>query len=93
MLHLIQTHCIPILTYGIEVIHVANRDERRQMRVAYNSVFRKLFNYRWSESVTALQGFLGYPTWEELVEERRCSFLERVLNGDRRALVSRLLCG
>ena len=79
LLHLINTHCIPVLTYGIEVIHVVNRDERRQMRVAYNSVFRKLFNYRWSESVTALQGFLGYPTWEELIERRRCSFFERLL--------------
>ncbi len=66
MLHLIETHCVPLLTYAIEVIHVADRDERRQLRVAYNSVFRKLFNYRWSESVTALQHFLGRPTWEEL---------------------------
>ena len=34
MLHLVETHCVPILTYGIEVVYVKNRDERRQLRVA-----------------------------------------------------------
>ena len=54
MLNLMETHCVPILTYGIEVIEVSNRDEKRQLRVAYNSIFRKIFGYRWSQSVTAL---------------------------------------
>ena len=39
MLRLIETHCIPLLSYAIEVVNVADRDERRQLRVAYNSVF------------------------------------------------------
>ena len=43
MLRLIEAHCIPVLSYAIEVIHVADRDERRQLRVAYNSVFWKIF--------------------------------------------------
>ena len=66
--------------YGVEIIEVKNRDEKRQLRVAYNSVFRKIFGYRWSESVTALQGFLGRPTWEELVEKRQSSFFSRIAN-------------
>ena len=78
MLNLIEAHCIPLLTYAIEIIHVKNRDERRQLRVAYNSVFRKLFGYRWSQSVSALQSFLGRHTWEELVEKRRDSFYARI---------------
>ena len=80
MLHLVETHCVPLLTYGIEVIHVKNRDEKRQLRVAYNSVFRKIFGYRWSESVSALQGFLGRPTWEQLVEKRQSGFNMRIVN-------------
>ena len=71
-----------LLTYAIEVTHVSNRDERRQLRVAYNSLFRKLFNYRWSESVTALQAFLKRPTWEQLVDKRRNSFYKRVREAD-----------
>ena len=44
MLHLVETHCVPILTYGIEVIQMSNRDEQRQLRVAYNSLFQKIFH-------------------------------------------------
>ena len=91
MLRLVETHCVPILTYGIEVIHVANRDERRQLRVAYNSLFRKIFGYRWSESVTALQKFLYRPTWEELVDERHSRFTQRLLSGNRATLAQYLL--
>ena len=91
MLQLVESHCVPILTYGIEVIHVANRDERRQLRVAYNSLFRKIFQYRWSESVSALQSFLGRPTWEQLVEKRRANFFKRVREADPSALSCQLL--
>ena len=88
LLRLIETHCIPILTYAIEIVHVSNR---RQLRVAYNSVFRKIFNYRWSESVSALQKFLERPTWEQLVEKRRNTFTARVLKSDSTTLAFRLL--
>ena len=78
LLNLVEAHCVPVLTYAIEIISVCNRDERRQLRVAYNSLFRKIFLYRWSESVSALQAFLARPTWEERVERRRNGFLNRV---------------
>ena len=78
MLHLVETHCVPLLTYAVEIVHVNDRDERRQLRVAYNSLFRKLFSYQWSESVTALQHFLNQPTWEELVKKRKRGFAQRL---------------
>ena len=78
MLQLVETHCVPLLTYAIEIVHVANRDDRRQLRVAYNSLFRKIFAYRWSQSVTALQHFLSRPTWEELVEKSKNSFTKNI---------------
>ena len=74
-LRLLESHCLPILTYGIEIIHVSNRDERRQLRVAYNSIFRNIFRYSYRESITALQHALGRKTWEELLEVRRKNFL------------------
>ena len=46
MLQLMESHCISILTYAMEVIHVANRDQRRRLRVAYNSIYQKIFGYR-----------------------------------------------
>ena len=78
ILRLIESHCIPILTYGIEVIVVADPNTHRQLRVAYNSVFRRIFNYRSWQSVRELQACLGRPTWEELVEKRTQKFLHRI---------------
>ena len=69
MLQLLETHCLSILTYAIEVTHVANRDKRRRLRVAYNSLYQN-----W-ESVTDLQHALQRPTWEELIEKRTAKFM------------------
>ena len=80
-LRLVESHCIPILTYGIEVIHVADQDTRRQLRVAYNSVFRRIFSYRPWQSVRELQSFLSRPTWEELLESRTREFTNRINDG------------
>ena len=82
MLQLLESHCLSILTYAIEVLHVANSDERRRLRVAYNSIFRKVFNYRTRDSVTELQHALKRPTWEELVEKRRTMFQKRISQCD-----------
>ena len=42
-LRLLEAHCLPLLTYGIEIIHISDRNDRRQLRVAYNSIFINLF--------------------------------------------------
>ena len=80
MLQLLETHCLPILTYAIEAITVFDRDKRRQLRVAYNGIFRRIFGYRNYESVRALQSFLRRPDWETLVERRMSNFLEKIRN-------------
>ena len=79
-LRLLEAHCLPVLTYAIEIIHVKNRDERRQLRVAYNAIFRKIFGFRYHESVTDLQHNLGRDTWEELVQKRTESFHGKCLS-------------
>ena len=78
MLRLLEAHCLPILTYAIDVIVVSDRDKNRKLRVAYNAIFRKVFSYRYFESVRELQGCLGRPTWEELVERRKECFLSKL---------------
>ena len=84
MLALLEAHCLPILTYAIDVIDVAVIDVAdsniyRKVCVAYNAIFRKLFSYRYYESVRRLQGFLNRPTWEELVESRSQRFLSKLV--------------
>ena len=29
MLRLLESHCVPLLSYAVEIVHVSNRDERR----------------------------------------------------------------
>ena len=77
MFRLLETHCLPILTYAVETLVIANRDKKRQLRVAYNAIYRKMFGYSYRESVTLLQHSLGRMTWEELLEKRKCNFLTR----------------
>ena len=78
MLQLLETHCVSVLSYVIEVVQVTDKKQKSKMRVAYNSIFRKLFGYSWRESVTELQHALGRPTWEELIAARKKQFPEKV---------------
>ena len=70
VLRLLEYHCVSILTYAIEIVHVADEKQRKKLRVAYNSIFRNLYNYTRRQSVTELQHALDRHTWEELIEER-----------------------
>ena len=74
MLNLVETHCVPILTYGIEFFNFYDASQRSKIRAAYNSLFRKIFGYRNFESVTLLQLNLARPTWEMLCHSRQVDF-------------------
>ena len=78
MLSLVESHCLPILTYGIEVVDFFDPRQRSKIRAAYNSLFRKIFGYRNFESVTNLQLSLARPTWEILCHSRKESFHHRL---------------
>ena len=78
MLRLVESHCIPILTYAMELSHLSDARENSKMRAAYNSLFRKIFGYRTFESVTELQLNLARPTWEMLMENMRSAFYARL---------------
>ena len=78
MLRLIESHCLPILTYGIEVTHFPDARERSKLRAAYNSLFRRIFGYRNYESVTELQLNLARPTWELLLDKFKNNFYSRI---------------
>ena len=78
MLSLVETHCVPILTYGIEIAHFFDSRQKSKIRAAYNSLFRKIFGYRNFESVTDLQLSLARPTWELLCHSQKDSFYHRL---------------
>ena len=78
MLSLVETHCVPILTYGVEVVDFFDNRQRSKIRAAYNSLFRKIFGYKNFESVTDLQLSLARPTWEMLCQICIDSFYQRL---------------
>ena len=78
MLRLVESHCVPVLTYGIEISHLSDVRERSKIRAAYNSLFRRIFGYRIFESVTDLQLSLARPTWELLTEKLKAGFFNRI---------------
>ena len=78
MLRLVESHCVPILTYGMEISHFSDDREKSKIRAAYNSLFRKIFVYRRTESVTDLQLTLARPTWEMLIETMKIGFYDRL---------------
>ena len=78
MLQLVEIHCVPILTYGMEIVRFSDSREKSKIRAAYNSLFRKIFYYRKFESVTELQLSLARPTWEMLVEKLKIGFFNRL---------------
>ena len=82
MLRLVQSHCVPILTYGIEITHFSDSREKSKIRMAYNSLFRRIFGYRLFESVTQLQLSLACPTWELLLETMKAGFYERLASSN-----------
>ena len=62
------------------VASVSNAQTSRQLRVAYNSVFCRIFNYGPWQSVKEFQGFLLRPTWKELVEKHTKMFFDNLQN-------------
>ena len=91
MLRLMEAHCVPILTHATEMIHIVEPQQQNKLRVAYNAVFRKIFNYSWRESVTNLQHALGRPTWEEMVKKRTDMFLLKCKSFPRDSLIRSLI--
>ena len=78
MLRLVEMHCVPLLTYGMEIVNFSDCKEKSKIRAAYNSLFRKIFGYRVFESVTELQLTLARPTWEMLIEDMKVGFFDRL---------------
>ena len=78
MLRLVESHCLPILTYGMEIVRLSDNQERSKIRCAYNSLYRQIFGYKQFESVTNLQISIGRPTWEMQIETQKAKFFERL---------------
>ena len=57
-LYLIETHCLPILTYAYPSLHL-NQKQLNERNTAWNNVYRKIFGFNLWESVKVFIAGLG----------------------------------
>ena len=77
--HLVQSFCLPLLTYGFGALEL-NSNAIRVLGVCWNDAFRKVFNYRRWESVKMLQHFCGCLDFVHMYDLARLRFLNGIVN-------------
>lgn len=78
-LHLLESYCLPILTYATVSISLRN-DQIHDLNVAWNSVYRKLFNYHKWESVKPIMIGLGKLDFKHIRVKLMFNFFRSSLN-------------
>jgi len=79
--HLAKTYCLPTILYGCETWFVS-AGTLKSMSVAWNNVFRKVFNTCWRESPRSLQLYCNCLPIAFLVDQRRLLFWKKVMFSD-----------
>lgn len=75
-LHFSKTYCLPHLLYCCEAWHVRS-DNVRQLNVAWNNSFRKIFKSFWFESVKPLQFYCYCLPLDFVINQRRMLFWKK----------------
>ena len=75
LLHLVYTHCVPILTYGCAVKEYPSR-QMTDCNTALNDVIRRIFSYNRWESIRKLRMSYGYKSLIEMFASARNKFHE-----------------
>jgi hypothetical protein len=78
-LQLIESHCLPILMYGIDGMNLP-KSQLKDVNAWWNYVYRKIFNYNKWESVKELISLLNRLDVVHLVRLRRLMFFKRMTN-------------
>ena len=76
-LHLLESHCLPILLYASESLNLPNQ-QLTELNSWWNSVYRKIFNYNKWESVRSLISFSGRLDLHHIVNLRTLKFIVKM---------------
>ena len=74
LMNLLYNNCVPILSYGAEVVEFSNSD-MRDCNTAINDAIRKIYSYNRWESTRFLRETLGFPSIYEIFRRRSHSFI------------------
>jgi len=76
---LVKSYCLPLLSYCLGALEL-NCSAIRDLAVAWNNAFRRIFHYNRWESVKQLQYFCGCLDFKHLYDLARYRFLSDISN-------------
>ena len=76
LLHLFRSKCLPLLLCGTEVCPL-KKSQVRSLDYVITNCFMKVFKTRSKNVVLESMAYFNFPTFETLVETRRCNFFRK----------------
>ena len=86
-LHLMESYCYPVLSYALECFNLTSASINH-LNVYWNSVYRKIFDFRPRESVKELICCLERMNFEHLYYQKQLCFVHNMLHSDNSIIVS-----
>jgi len=86
-LHLMESYCYPVLSYALESLNLSSSNVNH-LNVFWNSVYRRIFDFRSWESVKELICCLERMNFEYLYHQKKFCFLHNMLRSDNTIIVS-----
>jgi len=77
--HLIRSICIPILTYGCDVLNV-QRSTMLKFDKLIDYGVRKVFDIQSDDNIKYIRNMVGLQSIETIIKTRACGFLLKVAN-------------
>ena len=79
LMQLLYSNCVPKLTYGAAVKDLT-ASEKNQYNVAVNNAVRRIFGFRYWQSIRQLREFYGYESIDIIFAKARKRFLASIAN-------------
>ena len=81
LMQLLYSNCVPKLTFGAEVKDL-NSTEMNQYNVALNGAIRRIFGFRYWQSIRQIRECCGFRSMEQLFEKAKRRFFNSILHHD-----------
>ena len=88
-LHLYESYCLPILLYGVDSIKLSSH-QSQELQVCWNNAYRKIFSYKFHESVKVLICLMQRLDFRKLYDLKRLMFINKLFQ-TRHDITSQLL--
>ena len=79
LMQLLYSNCVPKLTFGAAVKELTS-SEMNQFNVAVNTAVRRIFGFRYWQSIRQLREYYGYDSVEIIFAKARKRFLISIAN-------------